>query len=287
MSDRTSVSPAPRAPFRDPLTRRGPGLRPLDLAQWIEIDAAYEPQMALRDSLIGTRPALVAGIASGPLAALGDAAVAEFWSVLTAHLAERQKGVFLRQKGAIRRPDGVTVIETGGIGALGRLVQEDWALLGAGADGVYRLIAGVICFPSRWRFRERLGAPLGALHAPVPHYAETLGPRVDRVFAAMRVETPLERANWTVHRSPELYQPARVADAGGWWLRTERQTLRRLPETRAIVFGIKSAITPVAALDADTRSALIEAVDALSGEEQSYKGLVGAAERMRREFTAG
>ena len=55
-------------------------------------------------------------------------------------------------------------------------------------------------------------------------------------------------------------------------LRTERQTLRRLPETGAVVFGVKVYVTPVEDLDADARAAFRAALAAFSPEMAAYKG---------------
>ena len=51
----------------------------------------------------------------------------------------------------------------------------------------------------------------------------------------------------------------------------ERQTLRRLPQTGAVVFGVKTAVTPVDALTPETRAALREALAALDPETAAYK----------------
>ena len=40
--------------------------------------------------------------------------------------------------------------------------------------------AAALCFPSRWRLQNKIGKPLSAVHAPVPHYADRLARPVDR-----------------------------------------------------------------------------------------------------------
>jgi hypothetical protein len=42
----------------------------------------------------------------------------------------------------------------------GRVVPDDLCLVQADADGVPRLVAASLCFPSRWRLGEKLGRPL-------------------------------------------------------------------------------------------------------------------------------
>lgn len=266
------VSPAPYLPFLDAHKGEPPGLWALDPAAWIEIDAAFAEQMAYRDRLIGERADVVAG--ATPRAAR---AVAELTETLAAHLQATHGAAFLVDNGAVRRPDGVTVMATGGIGALGRFVQEDWLILEReeGAEE-YVLTAGNLCFPSSWRLRDKLGRPLTPIHEDVPGYADDLSRRVNRVFAALHVERPLQRLNWSVYNDSELHQPhpdrRRAATGDEFYLRVERQTLRRLPDTRAVVFGVKTYVTPLAALPASARAGLSERLSALSPAMVDYKG---------------
>ena len=130
-----------------------------------------------------------------------------------------------------------------------------------GADGAddlsYVLTAAVLCAPSRWSLREKLGQDVTAIHAPVPGY-DVIATPTARFFERLRAGDIVERTNWTVLDSPELFQPDRakatlafiVAGAADapvrldlFWLRLERQTLRRLPETSAVVFTILTTNT--------------------------------------------
>ena len=119
-----------------------------------------------------------------------------------------------------------------------------------------------------------------AIHAPVARYDERIGGLVDRMFAALRPEQPLLRINWQYHPTDELHQPmksterheVRPTPATRFWLRTERQTLRRLPETGAIVFGIKTAVTGFEALSAARKSGLAKAIGTMDAAEIDYRG---------------
>src|SRR6185369_15328865 len=87
------------------------------------------------------------------------------------------------------------------------------------------------------------------IHAPVPAYADELAARVDRFLD--RLDRPVWRRNWFIHDSPELHLPEppvhlptpRVPD--DLWLRSERQTLRRLPSTGAVLFTIGTQLVPL------------------------------------------
>ena len=80
---------------------------------------------------------------------------------------------------------------------------------------------------------------------------EQLAAPVDRFFDRLEVDSPRWRLNWNLSDDDSLYQPggkyrtepaADLSAAGvpdRIWLRVERQTLRRLPMTGAVVFGIR------------------------------------------------
>ncbi|HEY3143003.1 MAG TPA: DUF3445 domain-containing protein [Acidimicrobiales bacterium] len=131
----------------------------------------------------------------------------------------------------------------------GRLVAEDLCLLVREPDG-WILGGASLCFPSHWRLADKLGRSVGLIHDPVPGYATELTTRVDRFLDRLPLGPGVWRRNWTIHDSPTLFAPdvppppepsIEPADAGHrLWLRSERQTLRRLPDSGAIVFGIRS-----------------------------------------------
>ena len=265
--------PAPYAPFLDPRTARPPGLSPLDPAAWLCVDADYAAQVAERDALFAGDDA---ADLTGALPEGADA-LAEFSALLLDWLTRDPRWTVTPD--SFRRPDGVSVPRSlPPLALTGRLIQEDVLLL-APAEPEYRLVAGVLCFPSRWRLADKLGRPLTAIHGPVPGYADHLSARVNRVFAAIRPEAPLVRINWLVHPTDILRQPlAEGANApaewhtGRWCLRTERQTLRRLPRTCAVVFTVKTTLTPVGELSPEQRTALHAALSRWSADEIAYRG---------------
>ena len=174
---------------------------------------------------------------------------------------------------------------------LARLVQEDLCLLARDANAAeaeHRLIAATLCFPSHWRLQDKIGRPLRAIHAPVPEYEPSLAPRVERLHQALAEARPLQRLNYTVQGVDELRLDDRVygrPESKTHFLRVERQTLRRLPASNAVVFGIKTYVTPIEDLSAEARAALAEKLEAMSPEERAYKGgeafVCAAAQRLR------
>jgi hypothetical protein len=135
------------------------------------------------------------------------------------------------------------------------LVQEDLAVL-VRRDGGWHLDAGVVCFPSQWSPRSKLGLPITAVHGPVPHYEDELAAKVDRFLDRLHPERPAWRRIWMLHADPELHvprptDPAAHADArvpDDLWLRTERQVLVALPHSSGILFTIRTEQVPLATL---------------------------------------
>ncbi len=162
-------------------------------------------------------------------------------------------------------------------------VQEDLCLLQP-QNGHYRLTAASLCAPSYWRLLEKIGQPLDHIHAPVPGYADKLSQKINRFFQHIKVDRPVWRGNWSVVTSDRLYQPGNEESAPisnpadipqRCFIRTERQTLRRLPKTGAVVFSIRVQIKPFADFLDNTAwlNDLYNALAALSADEREYKSL--------------
>jgi dimethylamine monooxygenase subunit A len=191
---------------------------------------------------------------------------------LSAHHPDR-----LRPKG----PDEHPIVQAS------RLVQEDLCVLVK--DDAWRLRAACVCFPSRWLLASKINATLDQIHAPVPGYGDELARPTIGFFDRLTPERSFWRLNWTLLDSPTLFQPttARVAPSGDladWYFRVERQTLRQLPTSRAIVFTIRTYVTSAATLnqrDEQFLPTLLHALDTAPSSTQAYKGWTGVAERLR------
>ena len=165
-----------------------------------------------------------------------------------------------------------------------RLVAEDLCLLANDALGTsQRLVAACVCFPSRWLLADKIGQGLAAIHEPVPFYPEHLASAMDRLFANLRPGMILQRSNWTIHDRATLFQPtAQPPQAitaqeapGHFFVRSERQTLRRLPQTGVILFTILTRLCPLDDFLAKPAcaAALLQALDNLPEETARYRGL--------------
>lgn len=145
-------------------------------------------------------------------------------------------------------------------------------------EGKYRLEAFITCFPSGFRTRSKLGLLLSAIHSPVPHYSQKLERSMDKFFASLAVGKIVKRWNWTISTSGDLFcvagnhatseelekQGKEEINLRATFLRCERQTLHRLPQSRAIVFAFKTYQYPIQDLrDDGSGAAFCEAIDGM------------------------
>jgi hypothetical protein len=154
------------------------------------------------------------------------------------------------------------------------VAQADDLCVLAPDDG-WPLVAGALLYPSHWRLSEKLGRPLAAVHDRVPGYPAG---QVDRFLDRLRPGQVVWRRNLLFHRDGELHAPWPLDDdvpVDRWWLRSERQTLRVLPGTGAVLFTIGTTTVPLADLPQVDRVALALRVGELSEAWADYAG-VGA-----------
>ncbi len=277
-------------PFESGPYRMAMDLVSIPEAEWFEFDQHYLPEMAEKRRLLATVRAEVFAATPG-----SEAARREALDLIAANLTEHHphwfslEGTGLRnhltgdyhcaQLGSCREVDPLERAAC--------LVQEDLCLIQNTDDGPV-LSAAVLCFPSRWRLLDKIGKPLSAVHGPVPFYQDRLERPVDRFMRLLKPVHSVSRQNWSLLDDPALFQ------LGGKWridggsdiaahnagsrvfLRVERQTLRKLPASGAVLFGIRVHVYPVEqAIDRpDRATALAEAVRALPPDIQHYKSLL-------------
>jgi hypothetical protein len=254
-------------------------------ADWFELDRRYREEMAERRRLLATAHGEV--FAATPVS---DAARVEALEVIVAALTLHHPDWFSCDGGVVSNHLTGESWELGSVDPLelaGRLVQDDLCLIQNGSDGPV-FTAAVLCFPSRWRLMDKIGKTLPDVHGPVPLYADRLAAPVDRFMRHLKAGHIASRLNWSLLDDPALFQPGgkwRVeGDAGitaenagqRLFLRVERQTLRRLPTTGAVLFGIRVHVYPLSRIvDRPDRAArLAAAVRALPDAVQHYKSLL-------------
>ena len=219
---------------------RLPGIAPLARDGWIIQDEAFTAQMSLRDRLIKECPELVIADAGA-----SDAAKNEVLEQTLKIVSERD-GYEVSAKGIIR-PDGVCVPLSGNpLITAARLVQEDLCLHEKRGDQ-HVLTAAVLCFPASWTLSEKIGRPLITIHDTVPDFDDLIARRVQRLFDGIQTDRPLWRHNVMRYLNPDLFHPRSVdvpreQNEGGDYVRSEHQSLVRMPKSRAVLFAIHTFV---------------------------------------------
>lgn len=242
---RTARAVCQRAIPFDVSPRALPGVRPLDPDAWLSVDDAFGGQMALRDDLVARHRADVLQC----LPSAHDAA-AELLQTVLDHLRHHPGLGYSVGATAVTRPDGITVAvsKDDPLATLGRLVQEDLCILQK-RDTEHVLTGAILCFPASWRLEDKFDRPMTAIHDPVPDYDGPMARRVQRLFDGVQVGRPLWRFNRLWYVDPDLHQP-RSADnprpkpdgTSPAYFRCEKQSLLRLPQTRAVIFAIHTYV---------------------------------------------
>lgn len=178
--------------------------------------------------------------------------------------------------------------------ALGRNLEPDLLFLVPSEDGLWRLCAGAVCFPSSWALEEKMGRSLAEIHEPVPGLNPALDRHIATFFGRLEPNAAWERSNWGLSADNELNRhPARglarleaTTSLDSVWLRVEHQLLMRLPVTGGLVFGIRLEIAPLSGLmeDLGARIALASALDSMPEAVADYKGVGRIRKRLAMQL---
>lgn len=144
-----------------------------------------------------------------------------------------------------------------------RLIQDDLAIMIEKPDGEYYLLAGAILLAGFWRLRDKFGMPLSEIHTSgdVPQYKEKLEKGMKNFFRRLKPEEPVVRNNYFIQVDDQLAWSPSIgsedAEEVSWntaeknraiehhFFRSERQSLRRLPRSGAVVFTIRTYFEPI------------------------------------------
>ena len=180
----------------------------------------------------------------------------------------------------------------GGLPEAARAHHEDMCLLTLSeGEEQYRLVGAAVAWPSDWTPADKLGLPMRALHAPIQGYEEQLASGVDHFMAKLKPGAIYGRCNWFIAATGErrwVAEPPSQAfahvtpdnAAERLFVRSERQTLRRLPQTGAILFTIGVYVSPLGQLSCDNQQRLATAVASLIEGEGDRRGAGAYAEAL-------
>ncbi len=262
------------APFRWRL-----GVRPLASADWFEWGDTG-------DAAVAAKPAIMAEHAETVFAVLDDRVAeegAELAAMIVDHLAEHEP-----------HRDRVLDRSLHPLDAAARLVPDDLVLL-VERDGQFVFGGGSLCFPNEWDLRSKLGRSIAEVHAPVAQLNDQLEHPIDLFFSRLVPERSWWRLGWGIIDTDDWFAPVRapvdapvrtpVDGSSGPWLRVERESLRRLPETNAVVFGIRTHLTALDQLPAPDRRHLAARIATLPDGVADYKGITAVRDDLISHLT--
>lgn len=119
-------------------------------------------------------------------------------------------------------------------------------------DDLHYLVAAAVPFPGgSFGIHEKIGRHLDVIHEGVPYYKEKLKRSMERWFERLTPNDPVERASWYIswdHKlklnnvyqlpkfNPNIEADIKSMDPKDFNIRVERQTLRKLPKSGAVIF---------------------------------------------------
>lgn len=271
-------------PFDAPY-RLAMGLIALPEDEWFEPGPDFVGQLLEKRRLLAERHDDVFRAMPG-----SEAAQAAFRDAIFAHLPRAHPDLYRAEGEALLIPAlderWTRATDLAPLDQAARWVQEDLCLMERDGDGRWCLTAASVCFPTRWRLAQKIGHPLDVIHAPAPQLTEKLARPMARFFDQLKPGRGVWRLNWSVLDDPALYQPTghsrtderddiTAENAGDrLWLRSERQTLRRLADDRpAVLFTIRIHVRPLADLAARPEAAarLAETLATMPDDIYAYK----------------
>ncbi|PWY66434.1 hypothetical protein BO70DRAFT_374717 [Aspergillus heteromorphus CBS 117.55] len=304
-----TTKPIPYRPFRyGPKYFVTMGLRSMKWDEWIELDNHYLRFHADKARRIEERGEKCCRTAPEAM----DAAM-ELLEELTTYLPQRYPTLFRKT------PTGITNLLThetfthptaDPMTTCARLIQDDIALMLEQPTGEYRLKAGAILLAGFWRLSDKYNLTLSEIHTTgaVPQYASKLEKGMLNFFRRLRPEDPVVRNNYFLQVDDKLAWSESIgaedAEEVSWdtamkdravehhFFRSERQSLRRLPRTGAVVFTIRTYFEPVTAIarEPGVPGRLASAVRSWGEDVARYKGrekyggvLLEFLDRMHRE----
>jgi hypothetical protein len=244
------------------------GLQPISARDWLLFDGNYADFMCAKREHLWKFPGLFYRTLPDSLAAQR-----ELRRMVVTHLLEEHAALFSMSRATLTCAAGGShswdldddSIEP--LRQLGDFVQEDFMLLQE-VDGRVMITAASNAYSSSGRLVASVGRDVRWAHEPVPNLTALHGSRIDRILGSVHEEALCARFNWQLTPLASIFFPpdphaanrsalSSVSDRLSkdpslvpslLHIRVERQTLRRLPETRAVAFSIHTYSDPLSSL---------------------------------------
>ncbi len=256
------------------------GLQRISSRDWLLVDGDYEDFMCAKRRHLSPSSELFYRTMPGSLAAQR-----ELRRMVVAHLLAEHATQFSVSGGTLTCAAGSRSWDLNDesiepLQQLSDVVQEDFMLLQE-IDGRPTITAAANAYSSSGRLVAAVGRDMRWAHEPVPDLTALHGSRIDRILVSVHEDALCARFNWQLTPLSSIFFPPDPHAANKaalrsvsaqlskdpsltpslLHLRVERQTLRRLHETRAVAFSIHTYSDPLSSLSND--SAALRALLAL------------------------
>ncbi|GAA5941656.1 hypothetical protein JCM3775_003623 [Rhodotorula graminis] len=226
---------------------------------WIEIDARYEAEMQYKASVVQRyRDETVISLPEN------DEGAGELLETLVDYLPKRYPTLFAPlPNGGIhnkvlgeRHYDLKGMTGTDALVVVSKLVQDDFLMGREREDGHVYFVGGIVAVPGFYSFKDKVGKSMREVHEPVPQFNDKILMSVERTLKRFKPEEPFERSSWEIvddlkahkHNIATLEGDDKLADdlpPSEYIFRIDHQTFRKLPKSRAVVFGVHPILRPL------------------------------------------
>ncbi|KAI1390613.1 uncharacterized protein F4822DRAFT_155737 [Hypoxylon trugodes] len=224
------------------------GLRKLDPDNWMTFDNQWEIEHKAKLEYASRKDKeTIVDYLDGE-----DEAAVELLEVIVTYITRRYPDMFclegdqiiiipIGERYRIKAPYDRHPLETASL-----LVMDDLYILKQGEGDLYYLRGAFLAAPTGWRLDQKIGWPLHQIHDPVPLWKEKLKKSMERFFVNLKVNSPIQRNNLFVQPCGEIFHHDRfesypeVKRIEDLWIRTELQSLCRLPRSKAVVFSVRT-----------------------------------------------
>ena len=296
MDDRLADNP--QRPLHRPYLSSGAlfqiGTRPMDPTQWLDIGPDHGPFLREKQARLKANSLPFYRTTPGSLPAQ-----TELRDRVVAHLLTQHADVFTMAEGRLLdHVEGTShALDSPGVeplAAISQFLEEDFILLQQ-VDGQDQITAASNAYSSSGRIVASVECSITFAHKFVPTLNDQLGPRIDRVLGNIKVDAPVERFNWLLTpiasrlfpENPHAANMAAVSNINAsltddpsrvgevLWIRVERQTLLRLPESGALAFSIYTYSDPLSSIAGDRESlvAMHRLIGSYSEDRMNYAAM--------------
>lgn len=243
-----SYDDRPWRPFRWPYHQTMSVFR-LDINHWLDMDKFYINYLEQKQKIFDEH-----GTDHFDYLPESEDACEELLETVVDHMLTRYPNLFKKTENGIHnlitdeKLDLSKPLKDHPLSYISKLAKEDFYVVKQRDDGLHYLVAAAVPFPGGYfKISDKLGHYIDLIHQEVPYYNEKLKASMERWFSKLKPAEPVERASWyftwdhellcsKVYMVPEGEDMPTDIAYEDFTVRIERQTLRRLPKSNAIIF---------------------------------------------------